>query len=124
MPAPAVAGSKVPLVVEVIPVPVHVPPDVTALRLNGEAPTQTGVALEIVASAKSVTLMVTVDDEEAQGELEIVHWKTFAPTLNPVTPDVGDDGVVITPDPLTNVHRPVPVIAVFPARVAVVPQMV
>ena len=39
-------------------------------------------------------------------------------------PDVGDDGVVIVPVPLTKVQRPVPVVAVFPAKVAVVPHTV
>ena len=37
-------------------------------------------------------------------------------------PDVGEDAVVIIPAPLINVHVPVPVAAIFPARVAVVPQ--
>ena len=46
----------------------------------------------------------------------------FGPTPNPVTPDVGELGEVIVPDPLTRVHNPVPVVGVFPASVAVVPQ--
>ena len=40
-------------------------------------------------------------------------------------PDVGDDGVVMVPDPLTSVQVPVPTSAVFPANVAeVVPHTV
>lgn len=66
--------------------------------------------------------MVTCDEEAVQGGLEIVHSNTFGPTPNPVTPDVGDPGVVIVPVPLTSVQVPVPVVGVFPARVAVVPQ--
>lgn len=52
----------------------------------------------------------------------MVHINTFAPAPKPVTPDVGDVGVVIVPLPLTSVHKPVPVTGVFPARVALVPQ--
>ena len=39
-------------------------------------------------------------------------------------PDVSDEGVEIAPAPLINVQVPEPVKAVFPARVAVVPQTV
>ena len=48
----------------------------------------------------------------------------MAPTLNPVTPDVGDEGVVTVPVPLTKVHVPVPIAGLLPASVAVVPQIV
>lgn len=67
-------------------------------------------------------VIVTVDVEAAQGGFEIVHMNTFGPTPNPVTPEVGDDGVVIVPAPLTNVQAPVPAVGVFPASVALVPQ--
>ncbi len=79
-------------------------------------------ALAVVGAATPV--IVTDEEDAVQGELEIVHWKTLAPTPSAVTPDVGDDGVVIAPVPLTSVHTPVPVVEVFPARVAVVPQTV
>ena len=39
-------------------------------------------------------------------------------------PEVGEEGVVIVPEPLTKVQVPVPVVGVFPASVAVVPQTV
>ena len=52
----------------------------------------------------------------------MVHINTFAPAPNPVTADEGEEGVVIVPAPLTNVHVPVPTAAVFPARVAEVLQ--
>src|ERR1035437_9966686 len=35
----------------------------------------------------------------------------------PVTPDVGEDGVVIVPVPLTKVHTPVPTTGAFPAKI-------
>lgn len=42
------------------------------------------------------------------------------PVTKPVTPDVAEVGVVIEAVPLTTVHKPVPIVGVFPARVAVV----
>ena len=63
-------------------------------------------------------VIVTVVLDGVQGGLEIVHINTFAPTPNPVTPDVGEEGVVMVPAPLTNVHNPVPVVGVFAANVA------
>lgn len=51
----------------------------------------------------------------------MVHSKTFGPTPKPVTPEVGDDGAMMVPEPLINVHVPVPVAGVLPAKVAVVP---
>ena len=65
-----------------------------------------------------VLVMVTVLVEAGHGALSIVHINTFAPVANPVTPDVGDEGVVIVPAPLTKVQVPVPTVAVFPAKVA------
>ena len=68
--------------------------------------------------------MVTVLVDAGQGALLMVHIKTFAPTPKPVTPDVGEEGLVIVPVPLTKVQRPVPIVAGFPANVAVVPHIV
>jgi hypothetical protein len=79
-------------------------------------------ALEVLGAATPV--IVTVEEEGGQGALEIVHWNTLGPTPNPVTPEFGEDGVVIVPAPLTSVHAPVPAVGVFPASVAVVPQTV
>lgn len=78
--------------------------------------------MAVVGGATPVT--VTEDEEEGQGAFEMVHWKTFGPTPNPVKPDVGEEGVVIIPAPLTNVHTPIPVVGVLPAKVAVVPHTV
>ncbi len=54
-----------------------------------------------------------------QPEPLIVHLNVFAPTPNPVTADVGLVGVVNVAAPVTTVHNPVPLVGVFPARVAV-----
>ena len=54
----------------------------------------------------------------------IVQTNVFAPTVNPVTPDVGELGVVTLALPAITVHAPVPTEGVFPARVAVVEQTV
>jgi hypothetical protein len=32
--------------------------------------------------------MVTLSDEEAQGALDMVHWKTEEPAVNPVIPEL------------------------------------
>ncbi len=47
----------------------------------------------------------------------MVHWKVLVPTLNPVTPDVGDVGAVIVPVPAMSVHNPLPIVGVFPEKV-------
>ena len=52
----------------------------------------------------------------------IVQRKVFAPTPSPVTVEVGELGIVIVPDPLTNVHVPLPTVGVLPAKVAVATQ--
>ena len=49
-PGPATAGSKVPLVALVIPVPLHVPPAPAATRLTAASVWQNGPAGVIVAS--------------------------------------------------------------------------
>lgn len=64
--------------------------------------------------------MRTSSVEAAQGALEMVHLNVQAPA-RPVSPEVGELGVVIVPVPEINVHNPVPTAGVFPARVAAVP---
>ncbi len=39
------------------------------------------------------------------------------PAVTPVTPEVGEEGVVIVAVPLTTLHKPVPEVAVLPASV-------
>ena len=113
----------------IVPVPlsnVHVPvPTVAVFPANVAEVLHNvwfGPAFATVGVATPV--MVTVLVDAGQGALLIVHWKTLAPTPNPVMPEVGEEGVVMAPAPLTSVHKPVPVVAVFPANVAVVPHIV
>ena len=73
VPTPAVAGLKVPLVPEVIPVPVHVPPAVAAVKLNAGVPRQIGVTLLMVASAAVVPVIVTVEVDAGQGAFVMLH---------------------------------------------------
>jgi len=51
--------------------------------------------------------------------LLMVQRKIFSPTANPVTPLVGEVGLVIDPEPETKVHTPVAGnVGVFPPKVA------
>ena len=69
-------------------------------------------------------VMVTVSRDVPQGGLLIVQTNVFAPTDNPVTPDVGELGVVTVALPAMTVHAPVPTVGVLPAKVADVEQTV
>ncbi len=69
---------------------------------------------------KALMIISTRSAEGGQDPLEIVHWNVFMPTLNPVTLEVAEVGVVIVPVPAMSVHKPVPVTGVFPAKVEVV----
>jgi hypothetical protein len=66
-----------------------------------------------------VPLVKTTSSVEfEQGLLLIVHLKVaLDPAAIPVTPEVGEEGVVIFADPLTTLHVPVPVPGELPARV-------
>lgn len=70
-------------------------------------------ALAIVGTC--LTVIVTFETEGAQGEFEMVHAKIFVPKPNPVIEVVGEREFVILPDPETNVHTPVPTVAVLAA---------
>ena len=59
-----------------------------------------------------------------QVPLLMVHTKVFTPVLKPVTPLVGEAGVVTVAVPAVTVHNPVPTTGVFAAKVAVGLQMV
>ena len=66
-------------------------------------------------------VITTSSVEGVQGELEIVQRKVAVPgTANPVTPEVGELGVVMVAVPETTLHAPVPTVGVLPAKVAVV----
>jgi hypothetical protein len=79
-----------------------------------------GPAAEVVGIA-SLTMVISFVDG-TQTPFVIVHLKVLTPTLNPVTPDVGEVGVVTVAEPAITVQAPVPKEGVFPANVAVVPQ--
>ena len=83
-----------------------------------------GPALEVVG--KVATVIITSSVIVAQGAPETVHLKVDeAPAVNPVTPEVGEAGVVIAPVPAILVHVPEPgLVGVLPASVAVVAQTV
>ena len=60
--------------------------------------------------------VILIVSREVQVPFTIVQTKSNTPAVNPVTVDVGDDGVVIVAV-LVVVHVPVPGAALFPARV-------
>ena len=65
-------------------------------------------------------VMVTSSVEFVQNPLLIVHLNVaLAPIVKPVRPLVSDAGVVIVAVPAVTVHKPVPIVAVLPANVAV-----
>ena len=59
-----------------------------------------------------------------QVPLPIVHTKVFTPVVKPVTPDVGDVGVVTVAVPAVTVHAPVPTVGTFAASIAVAEHIV
>ena len=68
---------------------------------------------------RSETVMITSSVETAQPPLLIVHLKVAdAPTVNPVTPELADAGVVMVAAPETKLQLPVPTAGVLPAKVA------
>ena len=81
-----------------------------------------GPALDTVGSWS--TLMVIASVLGGQVPFVIVHTKVFIPAVKPVTPDVGDVGVVTTPVPAVTVHAPVPIVGAFAANVAVAEHIV
>jgi hypothetical protein len=76
-------------------------------------------ALATVGFASCV--MATVEIEAGQIPLLIVHWNTFVPTPNPVTPLLGLPGEVMAPTPEIKLQLPVPTSGLLPLKfVAVV----
>jgi len=74
-------------------------------------------ALDAVGVKKRV--IDTVDVDGGQVPLLIVHWKIFVPKPSAVNPVVGEDALLIKPEPETKFHKPVPIAGVFAAMVAV-----
>jgi hypothetical protein len=117
---PGVVTDAVPAITVHVPVPtVGVFPARVAV---GTQTPKSAPAFAVVGDSSRV--IVTVSLEEAQVPLPIVHTKVFAPTLKPVTPDVGLPGVVTEELPAITVHAPLPTVGVLPANVAVVEQTV
>ena len=68
----------------------------------------------------AVVEIVTSSLEEAQGALDIVHLNIALPAASrPVTPEVGEPGVVMLAFPETFVQLPIPSDGVFPDNVAI-----
>ena len=65
-------------------------------------------------------MTATVSLDRGHDAFVIVQTNVFAPTDNPVTPEVGEEGVVTEALPEITVHVPVPIPGVLPANVAVV----
>ena len=65
--------------------------------------------------------MITSSMTGAQGADVTVHLKVAeAPMTSPVTPEVGEDGVVTFAVPETTVQAPDPSVGILPANVVVV----
>lgn len=74
----------------------------------------------LAAEGEAYTVITTLSVEE-QVPFVILHRKVaVVPTTSPVTPDVGEEGVVMVAEPEITVHVPVPTAGVFPANVVVV----
>jgi hypothetical protein len=115
-----VVTDAVPEITDHIPMPVT---GVFALRVAVGAQTDWSDPAAAVVGKFSRSIVIS-SVEGVHAPLEIVHRNVFMPVLNPVTPDVGDVGVVTIPVPVITIHVPVPITGVFPARVAVVVQIV
>jgi len=72
----------------------------------------------------SSRIIVISSKEGEHVPFEIVQTNVFVPTLNPVIPEVGEEGVVTVAPPTVTVQTPVPLVGVFPASVAAVAQRV
>ncbi len=66
--------------------------------------------------------MMTSSVEAAQGALLMVQRNVAEPTTNPVTPEVGLEGVGMVAVPETTDQLPVPLAGVLAANVAVLAQ--
>ena len=78
LPTPAVVGLNVPVVPFVIPIPVHVPPGLTAVKLTLDAFEQNGPAWVIVAS---VVFVMEILNVAVPGHVPgVVYVTTYEPT--------------------------------------------
>ena len=65
----------------------------------------------------ALTVIVTLDVDELQGELVIDQVRIVTPGEIPVTVVFLKSGFVIVPEPETKTQRPVPIAGLFPAKV-------
>jgi hypothetical protein len=71
---------------------------------------------QTAVGARLSLVMITSSWESGQTLFETVQRKVFCPTVKPATPELGEDGMVITPVPEISVQVPEPVVGVFPAN--------
>jgi hypothetical protein len=70
------------------------------------------------ATVADAWFVSTTSSEEVHVPLVIVQRRVAGvPAVTPVTPEVGEEGVVIVAVPLTTLHMPVPTLALLPASV-------
>ena len=69
------------------------------------------------------TLIVTFDPLGGQTPFVIVQFRIFAPTLKPVTVELGFDGLLTTPLPEITNHNPDPTNGEFAPSTAELPQI-
>ena len=68
----------------------------------------------------SLLVSTTVDVDAVHDPLLIVQVNVaLVPAVIPVTPELYADGLVILAIPLVTVHKPVPIVGLFPAKVNV-----
>jgi hypothetical protein len=120
---PGFVHATVPTPVTFAPVPALLTP---AVKLP--PPVQPEPVKEAAAPAQIVTgdgkvggllfVKITSSVAAVQGALVTVHLNVaLVPAGTPVTPEVGEDGVVIVAVPLTTVHVPVPAAGAVAASV-------
>jgi len=78
----------------------------------------------VAVVGKTSLIMATVEVDGGHVPLVIVHWNTLVPIEIPVTPELGEDGIDITPVPESKLQTPVPITGELPANVAVPIQIV
>ena len=79
------------------------------------------VELFVAVVGSELLFITTSSVEAAHTPFEIVHRSvTLEPIVKPVTPEVGEAGVVIVAGGTITLQAPVPTVGVFPAKVAIV----
>ena len=80
-------------------------------------------ALAVVGGVVVLLVIMISSVEVGQEPPEIVHLSVVEPKPIAVSPELGEEGVVIVAVPEILVHVPVPVVATLPASVVVVAQI-